>query len=325
MNIYRFLSLALCPVFIFQLSFSAPAANSVGAGFKAQDVTKLNGFRNTHQLFSSALSGTDTPPRLAAAMTAQLAKKSLSLSEFKPMTDGTVQFQLQNKNHIFSREAGNRFRLDGQLIDLNSKEWPPDVSLQILPLFGLPVLIESAEAVAPLAILVVGALIVILGGVVCSAPNIKISGAKTISLGNTAAERAITEMIRDARNQVCKGGCDIACAAPAGGEFDHLAYLNGLCSEVAKKYSTLEDLERGSQEFEPIVNPRQVRRSQLMAEVSRVNYQRSQNLALDGVDQQILSGLTSDPDIMKWCVSRTFTGAQGEVIPQPNRQPAVVQ
>ena len=285
----------------------------------------MNGFRNTHQLFKTTLFATNAPPSLAAAMAAQLKKKSLPLNEFKLMTDGSVQFQLQNKNHNLSRDAGDRFRLDGKLVDLNSKEWPTEVGYQLLPLFGLPVLIESADAVAPLAVLVVGALIVILGGVVCSAPNIKISGAKTISLGNTAAERAITEMIRDARQQVCKGGCDIACAAPAGGKFDHLAYLNGLCGEVAKKYSTVDDVERGSQEFERVVNPRQARRSQLMAEVSRVNYQRSQNLSLDSVDQQILSGLTSDPDIMKWCVSRTFTGAQEATPHQPNREPAVIQ
>jgi hypothetical protein len=324
MNIYRILSLALCPVFIFQLSMAAPGADTLNSGFKPREIAKMNGFKNTHQLFTTALTGVKIPPGLAAAMKAQLNKKSIPLPELKPMVDGTVQFQFQNKTHSLSRDSGNRYRLDGKLVDLNSNDWPTEVSFQVLPLFGLPLVIDSAEAVAPLAILVYGALIVILGGVVCSAPDIKISGAKTISLGDTAAERAINDMIRNARQQVCKGGCDIACAAPAGGEFDHLAYLDGLCTEVAKKFTSVEAVERGAQEFERTVNARQVRRTQLMAEVSRVNTQRSQTLMLDGVDQQILSGLTSDPDIMKWCVSKTLA-SPAEDAPAGNRAPAVVQ
>ncbi len=241
------------------------------------------------------------------------------------MVDGTVQFQMQNQTHNLSRESNNNLRLNGKLIDLNSKDWTTDVSFQIIPLFGLPVgFIGTASAVAPLAVLVVGAMMVILGGVVCSAPNIKISGAKTIQLGNTATERAINEMIRDARRQVCRAGCDIACAASTSGEFDHLAYLNGLCADVAKKFATASDVERSSQEFEPIVNPRQRPRTLLMVEVSRVNHERGQTLTLDSIDQQILSGLTNDPAIMQWCVSKTFT-AQGEPAQQGNRQPAIVQ
>lgn len=325
MNIYRFLSLALCPVFIFQLSLATTTANSVGAGFKAQDVVMMNGFRHSHNLFKTSLSGTNTPPRLASAIKAQLNKKSIPLPEFKLMIDGTVQFYMQNKNHSLSRESTDRFRLDGKLIDLSSMDWPTDVSFQKLPFFSIPLVFETAEAVEPITVIVVAALILIIGGVVCSAPDIKIKGgAKTISLGDTAVERAITEGAREARQQICRAGCNIACAAPAGGEFDHLTYLNGLCTEVAKKYPTVADVERSSQEYERVVNPRQVRRSQLMAEVSRVNYQRSQNLNLDSTDQQYLASLTADPDIMKWCVSRTFTST-GEAAPPPNRAPAVVQ
>ncbi len=312
MNIYRFLSLALCPVFIFQLSLATPAANAVGAGFKAQDVAMMNGFRNTHKLFKTALSGTNTPPRLAAAMTAQLAKKNLSLSEFKLMTDGTVQFQLQNKNHIFSREAGNRFRLDGKLIDLNSKEWSTDVSFQVLPPSSWLLVIPTANAEITLGgILIAAALVFIVMAVACSAPNPKTGGAKRIR-------------VQDIRQTMCKGGCGLACAATVGGEFDLDGYLNEICAEVAKKYPAAEDVERSSQEYERVVNGRQARRTLLLAEVSRVNYQRSHNLTLDTIDQQILSTLITDPETMKSCVLKTLTGAQGAAPHQPNREPAIV-
>ncbi len=324
MYIYRFFSLLFSSIIIFQLSLPSASNAATADGFKTYEVALMNSYKSSHQLFQDALKAKQISVNAKKVMLEQLSKKSVSLPEFKLMKDGSVQFKLESRKHNLSREAKNTFRLDGKLVDMNAKTLRSDVGLLLPNLFTIPAPLQYAHADGGLTAIVVIALIIIVVGVSCSASTANLSGAsgaKHISLG-TAADQVMNDFLRDVRRQMCRGGCGAACASPAGGNFDHMAYLTGkLCPEAARYYVDIAEIDRHAEELEPVVTPNEERKTKFMANISRIHQRHSADLTMDEVDRQILAGLVSDPNVMRWCVARTFDGAQEAEAPAGSKAP----
>lgn len=325
MSMYRFFSLLFSYILIAQFSLPSTSSAASTHGFKAYDVTLMNSFKNNHQLFQEALKSKLISASVRKTMMEQLTQKSVSVPQFKLMKDGSVHFKFEGRKHILNREANNTFRLNGKLVDLNAKNPRSGVGLQLPNLFNTLNPIQTAEADGGLTAIIVIALIVIVVGVSCSASTVKLpgsgTGAKHISLGSTA-DQVMNDFLRGVRQEMCRGGCGAACAAPAGGSFDHMAYLTEkLCPKAARYYVDIAEIDRHAEELEPVVTPNEERPTKFMANISRIHQRESADLSMDEVDRQILAGLVSDPNVMRWCVARTFNGAQEAEAPASNTVP----
>lgn len=306
-------------------------------GFKNHEVAMMNSFKSGHDLLKKAVQAKNVPARLAIAMEEQLKKKDFSMPEFKLVKDGSVQFNLENKNYKLIRDDANQFRLNGKLVDTNSSEWKVDARHQHMRVLGFPFLVETAEAEVSTATIVIISMIVIVWGVACSVPGVKIDiapeGAKRLTVNNqstnpvdefihkytaesvAAMKLKAKQALTQARASLCgAGACGAACASTPGAEFDHLDYVIKLCPELAKKFSGNKDIEKQSIR----VNGRQPK-SDLMRKATEFYSQRIKQLNLEEFDQQAVSSIVSDnPEFMKLCAQGAFELDEAKSIPKGN-------